>query len=287
MIPKNSLFPTLYSLLSTLPILADYATPIQLSTLQDDAIDESSGLACSYTFPTRFWTHNDSGGKPRIYLIGQDGKTNAHYDLETENRDWEDICSYRLDGQSFIAIADTGDNNRIHPHVSIHIIKEPTIEPSPSSKLPIHRTLQITYPEGPADCESLAIDTASRKFYLATKVRGLTATVYEIPVDFPHDKVTAKAVAQIPGILLTAMDISPDGSQAILLTYGDATLYTRHPGTTWAQAFKAEPAIVSMPPRAQGEAICFGPDGKSLYLTSETPNQPFWKLPLVQFPPQE
>ncbi len=41
----------------------------QLSLLEDKAINESSGLARSQHHPDHYWTHNDSGDTPRLFLI--------------------------------------------------------------------------------------------------------------------------------------------------------------------------------------------------------------------------
>jgi hypothetical protein len=69
------------------------------------------------------------------------------------------------------------------------------------------------------------------------------------------------------------MDISPDGLRAIVLTYGDAFEFVRGPKETWEQGFARPPRRVQMPQRVQGESICYGPDGKTLYLTSECKNK--------------
>jgi len=67
----------------------------------------------------------------------------------------------------------------------------------------------------------------------------------------------------------TAMDISPDGLRALVLTYGAAYEYTRQPGEDWSRGFERQPRIINMPARAQGETACYGSDGMTIYLTSE------------------
>jgi hypothetical protein len=93
--------------------------------------------------------------------------------------------------------------------------------------------------------------------------------------------MTARAIAPLGIPDVTAMDISPDGARAIVLTYIDAYEYVRATDETWAEAFSREGRLVSMPPRIQGESICYGPDGKTLYLTSEGASQPLWEVPAV------
>ena len=44
---------------------------------------------------------------------------------------------------------------------------------------------------------------------------------------------------------------------------------------------------IGMPLRIQGESICYGPDGKTLYLTSEKLPTPLWEVPVVDKPSSE
>jgi len=65
----------------------------QIAILADEAINESSGIVRSHTNPNCFWTHNDSGDKPRLFLVNRDGKTVARVGLSKAKAiDWEDIA---------------------------------------------------------------------------------------------------------------------------------------------------------------------------------------------------
>ena len=66
---------------------------------------------------------------------------------------------------------------------------------------------------------------------------------------------------------------------ALKFTYGDAYVYSRGADEAWADAFARAPVRVTMPGRRQGESICFGADGQSLFLTSEKLPAPLWELP--------
>jgi hypothetical protein len=78
------------------------------------------------------------------------------------------------------------------------------------------------------------------------------------------------------------MDISPDGRRAVVLTYRDAYEYSRGRNERWAEAFARKPAEIKLPRRAQGEAIAYGADGKTLYLTSEKLPTPLWEVPMKE-----
>ena len=63
-----------------------------------------------------------------------------------------------------------------------------------------------------------------------------------------------------------------------MLTYGDAYQYVRRGDETWAAAFHRPGSLVELPPREQGESICYGPDGCTLWLTSEGRPTPLIKV---------
>jgi hypothetical protein len=74
------------------------------------------------------------------------------------------------------------------------------------------------------------------------------------------------------------MDISSNGRRAVVLTYGDAYEFVRNSDEGWPEAFARRPLVIPMPKRPQGESICYGPDGVTLYLTSEKAPSPLWEV---------
>ena len=72
--------------------------------------------------------------------------------------------------------------------------------------------------------------------------------------------------------------LSADGRRAIVVTYGPAYEFTRREGESWAKTFARGGRRLNMPLRSQGESICYGPDGKTLYLTSERLPTPLWQI---------
>jgi hypothetical protein len=68
-------------------------------------IDETSGLEY---FEGNFLTHNDSGGKPILYLFSEIGELLENYLIpNAKNKDWEDLTR----DEDLIYISDTGNNN--------------------------------------------------------------------------------------------------------------------------------------------------------------------------------
>jgi hypothetical protein len=266
-----------------------YGPAKELCALKDSRINESSGIAASIVNKDAFWTHNDSGDSARIFLFNKKGKTIAVVNIKGVTAfDWEDIASFKRGKDGYILIADTGDNFFARKTSVLYIIREPSIPiNSKKKKAPVvdvkpEAIINFSYENGPHNCESVAVDPTGSTVFFASK-EPKQSTVYSMPIPAEGSKEPniAKAIATLKLSYTTAMDISSDGKRAVILTYGDAYEFTKSKGKTWAQAFSREPRIIKAPPRKQGEAICYGPDGKTLYLTSESESQ-VWEIPVIE-----
>lgn len=192
--------------------------------------------------------------------------------------DWEDMASYTLDGKHYLLLADVGDNRRQLRQHKLYIVEEPTLD---QKSVPVIRTIKFSYQDGPHDCEAVAVDPVNKVILLCTKTLGLTCEVFQLDLPLQgNPTLTARVIAKPAHTAVTSMDISPDGRRAILLSYGDAFEYARNADESWAAAFSRPHRSIHMPERKQGEAICYGADGKTLYLTSEHMPTPLWEVPV-------
>jgi len=263
-----------------------YAAPKRLCVLANRKIDESSGIAISRRTKDIFWTHNDSGDKANIYAFDMNGNDLGTFRIiGAKANDWEDMASFTIANKPYLLLADTGDNNRQRKTYDLYILPEPTIRNNTrkwqkSAKVKIKIT--FTYPDGPHDCESVAVDTVGKMIYLATKTDNGKAKLYAIslPARTPTGVIRAKVIARLSVPYATAMDISADNKRAVVLTYFYAMEFTRSYNQTWAKAFAGQADFIMMPLRKQGESICYGPDNKTLYLTSEQLPTPLWVIPV-------
>lgn len=275
----------------------------EVATLADPAIDEASGLAPSRRLPGALWVHNDSGDGPRLFLVeARTGRTLAVARIVGVPRgpvttlvqavDWEDVASFRHAGEAWLLVGDLGDNESKRPHVTLYLVREPDVEPPPPGAppaelvAPVKRRIDVTYADGPHDCEALAVDPtdpAGPAAWLVTKerARGVKPKAYRLPLfgeQAGEQALTAVAEVDVPG-LVTAGDMSPDGRRLVLLHYRDAYLFTRQDDEAWAAALGRAPVRIPMPRRKQGEALCFDDAGRALWLTSELPPAPLWEVP--------
>ena len=275
-----------------------YGKAEKLCDLNFDIVKESSGLAVSRVRPGVFWTHNDSGDKPRLYAFDETGRAVGTYNISNASaRDWEDMASMELDGKPYLIIGDVGDNGRKRTEYQLYVVAEEFTKPSTPNdahrtnrlaSLSVERMVRYRYDSGPQDCESVAFDPDLRQVIFVTKNWSLTADVYVMdwnPVESEpatSTKIhTAKRIGRIRVPGATAMDISPDGRRAVVLCYGNAYQYVRGADETWETAFARPSREIKMPERKQGETICFGADGRTIFLTSEHLPTPLFRVSVV------
>ena len=254
---------------------------------------EASGLAASRRSDGLLWTHNDSGGEPVLFALNADGSLRGMVRVAgVENTDWEDLASCELDGQPLLVIADTGDNFSVRSHPVVHFV----VEPEPASLTPNRElalrpawSVNFIYEDGARDCEAMAVDVKERAIYLLTK-RDAVPRLYRLalkPASLAQPAVARfagtvpqlpqaanwKKILQAPNYAFygwpTAMDFSPDGSLAAVLTYGETLLFPRAPGETWATALARAPVRLAVHGLPQAEAACFSRDGGEIFVASE------------------
>jgi hypothetical protein len=200
------------------------------------------------------------------------------------------MASFSHEGRHFLLVGDVGDNRARRKDYTLYVVPEPELDAGKRrvtlSVAPV-QTIHFRYEDGSHNCESVAIDPQTRTIYLVSKVYGTRCTVYALP--WPEREsptlLVARAIATLDISTATAMDISPDGLRAIVLTYNDAFEFVRGSGETWKQGFSRTPRPIRMPERAQGESVCYGADGKTIYLTSEGNPSPLLEVPVMK-PPQ-
>jgi hypothetical protein len=260
-----------------------YTQPRKVCELSNPEIRESSGLAASRRHPGVLWTHNDSGDRARIFAFDRQGRDLGTCEIaDAAADDWEDMASVRLDGQCCLLLADVGNNRGWKKGGILYLVAEPERLDVPQARL--MQTVHFRYDDRPRDCEAVGFDPVRREVLLAVKQLGLVTKVYAFP--WPNhstsDPVVARPIGTIAVTLATAMDISTDGRRAVVLSYGDAQEFVREPDEDWQRALAKPGRAIAMPARRQGESICYGSDGCTLYLTSEGVPTPLFEVRVAE-----
>ena len=268
-------------------------------TVESPDITEASGLVAAWGNTGDgangvWWIHNDSGDQPRIFAIDGAGRLLATVELiGAEARDWEDIAvgPPALPGASpQLFVGDIGNNKAMlgdptaRKSVRIYRFDEPvvpTTPPTDGSAPPVIRvpvtTFSLRYPEQPYDAEAMIVDPVVGDINIITKDWGRTgeSLVFRMPKaatladGTSIDMLPAGSIPLEPGTLVTAADITRDGTLVALRHYGGVNVYRRPEGKQVAEAFATTPCEGPVPTEVQGESLGFAPDGGSYLTTSE------------------
>jgi hypothetical protein len=123
--------------------------------------------------------------------------------------------------------------------------------------------------------------------YLVVKDRGEGTLLFKLPLEPESDAVVAEGpFGRLALPMTTAMDISPDERRITILTYTNAYEWQRGEGEGWEEAFRRPPQEIVLPRLIQREALCYGSDGVTLYVTSEKLPTPLVEIPLAPARPK-
>lgn len=258
-----------------------WGPPRVLCNIADTRINEASGIVESRRNPGIFYVHNDSGDSARFFAIGRDGSTRFVVTVNNAtNTDWEDIAATRdSKGKPVVFLADIGDNEQTRDALTIYEVPDP---PAPKGKggatvAVSARAIRFRYPDGHHDAETLLVEPGAKALYLVTKTRKKEASeVFRLDPKAPGVQTAVKIgelrfsdPLPIYPDMATGGDISPDGSRLAVRTYQCAYEWRIARGEGVEHAIQKKPVVMVLALEKQGEAICYGLNGKALYTTSE------------------
>ncbi len=270
---------------STLAATPSFTPGVEVALLPA-FLDEVSGLAQSRTDPNVFWVHNDSGDEPKVYAVSRDGAFLGSYALAGAAAiDWEDMAiGPAPDGQSYLYLADIGDNDGRRTSVRVYRVREPLID---ADQAPVLETLSgvttyaFVYDDGPRDAEGFMVDPLTGDFYIVSK-RELDGNRLYRSVSPSESRLNTLArVGTFSLTGTTSADISPDGLQVLIRRYSSTINPLTPPelaGSYWSRPdatmtlidLLARPGqTLPLAAEAQGEAIAFAADNHGFYTTSE------------------
>lgn len=256
-------------------------------------LDEISGMATSRRYGDTLWVINDGGHSPHLHAISRLGRllTSVRVDA-VPHTDWEDLAAFELDGRPYLLIADTGDNGGLRKTLQLHVLPEP--DRLQAASLKPAWSIVFRWPDGPRDCEAVAVDAERGLVLLLTKKRQ-PAELYALPLrpGDPRTVLTARLLAHlqpaegvqadatvggVPANQITAADVSPDGSRLAVLSYGAILIHARDPATGWTQAAANPPQRIPIPLVPKAEALTWSASGGGLYVTGEFSPAPIFHV---------
>ncbi len=276
------------------PMLAKcgFAAPITTGSLTYAGLNEVSGLAVSRKNARVIWMIEDSGNGAQVHAMNDQGTLVASYSVSGNAVDYEDIAigPGPVAGESYLYIADIGDNNGIRANIAVYRAPEPTVawdQTFATGALSMVEPFPMQYASGHYNAEALMVDT-NQDIYLVTK-DGFTRpnTLYRLSApQMPATLRTLEAVGALFGgtgtdVAITGGDMSADGQQIIVRTLRSATYWQRAPGASVADTMlTGTPCDAELATEDKGESISFSSDG--YYTISEGVSEP---LHFVKFTP--
>ena len=268
--------------------------------LDADELDEASGLQASHSYDGDYFTHNDDG-KPEIFMIDESGNDLGKMAVErAKNKDWEDITSIPVTDGRWLVAGDIGDNSSNRKYITLYFAKEPSPGANErySGRLDMEHRLDLTYPDGPRDCEAMSYDPVGKQILLLSK-RDHPARLYAVDLETALNEHQAEL--EFLGTIHrfrpptqadrfkwkgrtdwisqpTGLDISNDGNEAVIITYRSLYRYHRKEGEDWLTAMQRKPEEVVGPPAPQNEAVAYSIDGKSIFVVTEKHPAPVYRF---------
>lgn len=260
--------------------------------LQDKEMDEISGIAASTINKGIYYVHNDSGDTSRFFAITPDGKlhTTIYYQGHKQHLgalDFEDIAvgPGPVKGKSYVYVGDIGDNASQRKFITVYRAEESKAWGRDSMANTKTSPINLQYPDGPKDAETLMVDPIEKLIYIVSKRRD-TIGVYTSPLKYRNDDtvtMTLKAKLYFKGIKpfkwITAGDISKDGLKILIKSYEKVYYWDRQPNEPAWHAMQRPARELPYKQEKQGEAIGFTPDGKGYYTASEGVFSPIYYYP--------
>ena len=266
--------------------VATYAEPVAVCQISDPRLNEASGLVASRRNPGYYYTHNDSGGEPHVYVLDRSGRIVVTIRLAgATNTDWEDIALSpgNAPGSFDICVADIGDNKSRRPEIVIYRLAEPELDAATRARGVADATpatIRCRYENGPRNAEGFAVDRSGVGWVFSKRFDG-KCDVYRLATPWNPDAVNTlqrAGLLKFPdgtpplATMVTAADISCDGARLVTRSYVAGWEWQLSGGTSpnaLSAACEHLPSALRLAPEQQGEAICFSADGKSLLTISE------------------
>jgi hypothetical protein len=281
-----------------------WSAPETIANLDTALIGEASGIAASRIEPGRLYHINDSGDGPFVYVTDAKGAATRKVRIAgfDDPQDVEDIAvGPCAEAASCLFVGDIGDNLKVRPSLRFAVIAE---SQAPGEVMTPARIIEARYPDGAHDAESFAIHP-NGDLFLITKPYDFENHVSHVARIFRLSaaQLAGKAgevqtfsevgAIDLPYYLFegflnqvaTAMDIAPDGSRTLILTYRNVFEWEQDLAGPWGPLRGLRPGkdfvVTPIARLPQAEAITYADGGDTIIYSSEQ-GGPEREAPLVR-----
>jgi hypothetical protein len=273
---------------------ASWGQPVQAGVVEDESVDQLSGLAASHAWPGVLWAQEDAGEEAKLLVLASNGEKLGRIDVTgATNTDWEDLalgpCT-ALEAEEACAclyIADIGGNNLNRTEGVIWRLPEPDPEDDVTAEA---TAIRFRYPDDGHDAEALIVLPGSGELFILTKEVGFPAQLFTFDGPGDPDRTTD---LRLVGTLdlealgaesesVTGATVSPLGDRLIVRTNDDLLLFPITGGDV-AGAITSPAELLPAPVGGDGEAAAFDPDGQTLTLIAEGSAPDVWTVTCADF----
>jgi hypothetical protein len=256
------------------------AVPVVNALARQDIL-EVSGVAASRINPGILYIHQDSGDPNQVYLTDGSGADKGTLTLTSVgNRDWEDIAvgPGPVAGVNYVYVGDIGDNDSKYSSVFVYRFPEPDLTGKTLpyvSDIPTVDKIELKYPDGPGNAETLMVDPLTKDIYIASKQSNISKIYVARYPQSTTSVIVMTPVVQLYFNKATGGDISPDGTE-ILLRSNELIWYWKLPaGTSISAGLLTPPEVAPYADNEpQGEGIGFATDDSGYYTDTEIKGYP-------------
>lgn len=244
-------------------------------------LKEVSGIVSGRKNQKVVYMHEDSGNRNVVFVYDTLANFMGEIVLAgVSNRDWEDIAigPGPIEGETYIYVANFGDNSSVREWVYIYRFVEPHLdfdELGPDFKLVLQKDVDFDiityqYPDGPRDAETLLLDPTTKDLIVVTK-REVRPHVYHLP--YPQSTSGMAEIhfrGNLPLRTLVGGDVSPNGEEVLIKDYGAIYKWKVEGGNLIKTLFYQTPEKVEYVPEVQGESVGFTHNGDGYFTITET-----------------
>ena len=216
------------------------------------------------------WMINDSGNKPEVFGVNQQGKIEKVVKVKAKNHDWEDLTS---DEKGNLYIGDFGNNNQKRKKLTILKIENQDL--LTTDKVEVDK-ISFEYPKLSGK-KKVSFDAEGffyhqDYFYIFTKSRAKKnlgrTLLFKVPNKIGKhvaEFVSEYSFCNSTDCRITAADISSDGKNVVLLNHENVFMLTNFIGDDF---FSGVLKKIPFEHTSQKEGVCFK-DDNTLFITDE------------------
>lgn len=247
----------------------------KLEVIQDlpSYMREVSGIETHDSTP-HIWMHNDSNNKSEVYAFDQEGNMVHELDIDSANRDWEDIS---FDREGNLYIGDFGNNSNKRENLAVlkvaqsELLSKKDVKPE---RIRFKYEDQLKFPPDKErrffDCEAMIVKDSM--IYLFTKShvrdRGGFTSLYKLPASRGNHiarKISSFEGCQDNNCKITAADYNFSTDELILLTHQSVLVFSNFEGDDFFSGDMRELAFDHI---SQKEGLCVVNDS-IVYISDE------------------